>query len=94
MIQDQVLNRSLLGLHSNILPERRIKTVSELTFSNQTLTAGLSVQRSSVVLRNTKQSPHEVGELLCTQTASVLFVKQLKDQSENVQNTFIKPQFD
>lgn len=53
-----------------------------LTFSKHTLTRGLGVKCSSVVLRDAQQRPHEVRELLCTQTASALLVKQLKDHNQ------------
>lgn len=52
-----------------------------LTFSKPALIGGLSVKLSSAVLRKTQQRPHEVRQLLCTQTASALFVKHLEKQT-------------
>lgn len=51
-----------------------------LTFSYLALTGDLSVKLCSVALRNTQQCPHEVRQLLCTQAAFALFVKQLENR--------------
>lgn len=51
-----------------------------LTLSELALIGGLTVKLSSVVLRDTQQRPHEVRQILCTQTATALFAKQLENR--------------
>lgn len=54
-----------------------------LTFCEPVLTGGLSVQLRCVALREAQQRPHEVRQLLCTQAASALCVKQLRTETED-----------
>lgn len=61
---------------------------SQLTFSEATVIWGRGVELRNVVLRNTQQRPHEVGEILCTQAASALFVKKLMGQKRRAHLRF------
>lgn len=53
---------------------------SQLTFSEAAVMWGLCVKLRNIVLRNTQQRLHEVGEIPCTQTASAFFIKELMKQ--------------
>lgn len=64
-----------------MLPDNHsVKSLHMLTFSKLALVGSHSIQLSSVVLRDTQQRPHELRQLLCTQAAPALFVKQLQSK--------------